>query len=86
MRRVLMGIGVAAVIAICASPALAGSRRHGSGGGGGSEAQVVGLDFPAENEDSDSERPANAVPEPSAGLVFAAGALVLASRLRRRSQ
>jgi hypothetical protein len=88
-------MGIAAVIALCAAPVMAGSQRHGGSGGGGGGGDEGGTTFfksePSTDkkwfEDSDgkgSDVPMAAVPEPGAGLVFAAGALVIASRLRRK--
>ena len=57
------------LLAMLALPAAAFSPRVDEGGEGGNIEDDV---------------PTSAVPEPSAGLVFGAGALIVAARLRRQ--
>jgi hypothetical protein len=72
MKLALKSFACCAALVLLSSPVLARSPRPDDEGGGGGNAVAL-------------NGPVNAVPEPAAALVFGVGAMIIASRVRRRN-
>lgn len=89
--KLMLSIVCMALVTLVTVPALAFSPRSGSGDGSSQKTKVTQVAQSSQSGETatqpePTDGPAHAVPEPSAGLVFALGALLVAGATRRRAR